>query len=482
MGNTHRQKMRTLWSALFCAALGGLLIAGCTPQKAYLVYTQKAYLFSSNQDIYLSEIPIPPNSSTSVPLAVSPDPEFPCGATSDGWIVYTRVKARGGGIYAVKADGSGLTGVIDSVFDERCMYVSPDGVVIYQERSGTPRGDDIWTLSIQGGALVVSPYPLANDPQSDEQFLAMAPDRRVIFARADPGTFFGGYDLHSHILAPTLCSGIPSCPGDVLAMGLSDPHKLFDGVTPDNHVIYSATNGGSYMGSLTEVYSVKTDGTSGMRIAANPFDNSSTIHHEQQFCALDRNRVVFTDRYTNRAGREFGDLYLVGADGSGRTKLPISGGDITCNAVTYDGYVIYTNHLGPAQDELLSIKTDWNMQEYLLAPAPGGVTNRFEAITPLSQVVFSSSSCNSTGSNCTASLNAVDNHGTRRATLTLTGGERVEAVADPVFGYETVIYAQVPPGGTSYGLNLYVWPRLGGAPIQIAPSSENQAAAFVFYR
>ncbi len=482
MGNTHRQKMRIFWLTLFCAALGGLLIAGCTPQKAYLVYVQKAdYL--AQEDIYLYQIPVPPNSSTVVPLATSPDPELPCGATSDGRIVYTRVTAQGGDIYAVKADGSGSTAIITTPKDERCKYVTSNGQVIYQVRSGTLAGDDIWTVTV-GAGVIYANYSLADDPQIDEHFLAMAPDQSVIFARA-PGVQ-GGYDLYSHPMWAGRCAGYWSLWGCLLAFRVFDkpgfPYGSFHGVTPDNHVIYSNI-GGSYMGSLWEIYSVKTDGTGGMRIAANPFNDQFSTGHEQIFCALDDNRVVFTDRRSNYLGRGYGDIYVVGADGSGRTLLHAILADNFCNGITSDHYVIFTRRLGSGpfnagQDELLSIKADGNSQEVLLAAAPSNATNHFEAITPLSQIIFYSSSC--TGLTCTGSLNSIATDGSGLATLPCSGG--VEAVADPAIGYETIICAQIPPGSTSNNQNLFVVPLAGGAPVQIASSPDFQSVRFVFYR
>src|SRR5262249_50524 len=139
-------------------------------------------------DIYL----IQEDGQGRVALATSPDSEYPCGSTSDGRVVFTRMQPLGTtaapgpnahGIWIVNADGTGKK-QLRSADDEVCFGVTANNLVVFARGAliaGSPH--DIYSVKADG-TNATSPTPLATSWRDDRP-LGLSSDNRVIFGRVE---------------------------------------------------------------------------------------------------------------------------------------------------------------------------------------------------------------------------------------------------------------------------------------------------------
>jgi tricorn protease-like protein len=158
------------------------------------------------------------------------------------------VYSRGGDIFTVRADGSGLRRLTSgSVFDS-APSVSPNGrVVVFERRSAAGMPADLYTVGANGG----SPRALTSTPD-DEHEASFSPDgRAIVFVRsvAEPG---GG-------TADDLYSVRPS--GSALAR-LTRTSRIdeFDPRYFAGGILFSRGESGEEASAYADIYTMRRDG------------------------------------------------------------------------------------------------------------------------------------------------------------------------------------------------------------------------------
>lgn len=430
-----------------CLFLLAALLGAC---ERRIVYTEPSK--DAPEDMFFVRLaPVTAAPGAPVALAQTPAYERPCGATSDGRVVFTRYGAptAGSDVLVVNADGTGERRLADSVHNEFCAKVAEGDTVIY---SLQPAGrlPDLMAVSANGGAAL----PLAATDKA-EAFLAAAPDKRVLFIRQDQLQRDSLYSVAKPQDAPVLLS--PALPGQ--------PDPRFHAVTEGNRVIFSIGK---------DLFALGTDGTGPAALTAAPA-LAAGINPSNEFCATaEDGRVAFTHRsigVVNGQREQRGDIYTVRPDGTGLTLLTPPGPryDDLCKGLagdrvvfrrrfesSYSGGVTY----GPRED-LYTLPMGGG-PEVRLAWAHG-VVHTFHAFSPAGRLVYRGS----------ADLLSADADGSQ--SVVLASGPHPKAFLGLAGGF--VLYSEfITPNDVA----LLMVDGGGGAAVPLARSPRPKGVALTY--
>jgi hypothetical protein len=441
-----------------------LFLQGC--QDPNIVFTRATGADGRSGGVFV----IPSGQTTPVAISTIYGDATPCGHTSTGKLVLTIQTTLGKDIYlADPTTGQVQNRIIGGPNDAACVFVTPTDLIIYEINYGNGDSD---IYAIQLGATIGQPVATTTH---DEHFLAYAPDGHIIFIRQSYLT------LQQYDILSTTIGGQPVMLAQVFPPGIYAP--AFNGVTPDNHVIFSEYVEFQQGSVSLNIYSVKTDGT-GQALVAKDTQGS------ELFCKISTdNHVLYTDQYSSSIEGEqiSGDIYMANPDGTGTLALTpgVNHHNNTCRGITPSNYLIFSRGdisttRGPEQ--LYSVVADGKSTPILLADSKDQlgftVTNYFAGITPWNVVVFTTDTTQDVpgGTQFSRTLNSIMPDGSSPMTLT----NNVNAVGGFTITNKIIYNAQVPANGPG-AYNMFSVPASGGAaPTQLSSSPNLDYFNFFF--
>lgn len=273
---------------------------------------------------------------------------------ADGRVIY----AKNMELFAIQADGTGLTTLTSGTTGAWYEAVLSDGRVVYST-AGLGVVTEIMVVNPDGTGTV----QVTDGSAVSKAFLAATPDNRIIYSRPTSTSSPNTSDLF--IVKADGTSTVPLT---------SDPatYKVFQGLSRDGKVLYSVY-------SQNGLFSVNFDGT-GTRELTGSLTGGLTVN-----AFIAPNRVVFT-RSTGMTLSQY-DLHAVNTDGTGNAVLAADGAvNEYFAAITPAGRVIYTTGTSAFRGDIWSVNAD-GTGAVALAADPA-VDELYHAVTPDDRVVY----------------------------------------------------------------------------------------------
>jgi hypothetical protein len=296
------------------------------------------------------------NGTRRVPLAFSNEDEAFYGVSPDGRVLF----ARGGTLYSILADGTGVLTVDDSGqfigtrgVDRDGRIAGANGRIVIDRRIPHAVEDhhDLVTLYADGtGEVTLAGSDL------DEEFMAVTPSGRVVIKRLPPSG--GNVDLFA-----------VNADGTQLAtLAATADYEEFLDVTASGRVIFRRD-----IGSQQDIYSVNEDGTGLAALATAP--------QTERFAGITpAGHVIFT---------RGNDLHIVNEDGSDPRLLAGGPAIEDLFGVAPSGRIVFASReIGGPNSDLYAIDPDGSGLAPLAATAD---YEAFDSITPGGRLVYSSS-------------------------------------------------------------------------------------------